>query len=71
VSECLHHEDGDGDCIHHACANCYREIYDELLPLRAENERLRGLFRQIRDTVRSPQEIAAEALAPEKGETNE
>jgi hypothetical protein len=33
VSECLHHE--DGDCIHHACTNCYAEIYGELLPLRA------------------------------------
>jgi len=33
VSECLYHE--DGDCIHHACTNCYAEIYGELLPLRA------------------------------------
>ena len=38
-------------------------LIPENAALRAENERLRRLFTVIIETVRSPQEIAAEALA--------
>ena len=45
--ECSHYEPADGDCLTNACGGCCVKYRAELDALRAENERLRALLREV------------------------
>lgn len=46
-TECSHYEPADGDCLTNACGGCCMKSGLELDALRAENERLWALLREV------------------------